>query len=202
MNEMQLLLKPALAAAAASSVAAAPPTGTGAAGWQRALQRAQAQLSGAPASSGPRPWAARGPMPQHEAGLEHCGVPMAAAGVPLPASPVSPPAADGVATWTPPGADPVPQPVPGERTPIRVHVDARGPQGLRVWLGIDGDPTLASQRATAAVTGLRLALHANRERLELLVCNGAVVHAAVPPSSARAPRVVPLSSLPFDKDAP
>lgn len=62
---------------------------------------------------------------------------------------------------------------------VRLHVET-GPEGLRVWAGIDGDPAVVAARAAVLLAELRRALPAASQRLAHFVCNGTPVHAAAP----------------------
>ena len=168
-----------------------PSHGAQVAGWTLHLHRAEASLVRLPASAG-----AGEPRDRQERQLESCGVP-ALAGEPPPRR------ADIVPARAPAAEEPVP-PHHGkerevERAPIRLHLQSLPAQGIRLWLGIDGDVALVAQRASAAVADLRRNLQPTAgERIASIVCNGVVVYPRAP-SSAAPPARTPTSFL---KDPP
>ena len=160
--------------------------------WSAQLQHAQARLALAqPARS--RPEVSAGEAP---AELESCGAPVAAAMAVLAAPPPAP---------TPPASDESPSPPrenerEAERVTLRIHVQAASGEGLKVWLGIDGDPTLVAQRASAAVADLRRNLQFPGGRIAAVVCNGVPVE-ALRSCAAESPQRIAQNPS-FAKDAP
>lgn len=67
-----------------------------------------------------------------------------------------------------------------EQPGLRVHVENTSENALRVWLGIDGDATTVAVRAATVLAELRRQLATAGQRLESVVCNGAVID--FPPS--------------------
>jgi hypothetical protein len=66
---------------------------------------------------------------------------------------------------------------------VRLHLQPLPAEGLKVWLGIDGDASLVAQRASAAITDLRRHMHAGGERIAAVVCNGVAVYPRAASSS-------------------
>lgn len=64
---------------------------------------------------------------------------------------------------------------------LRLHVEA-GAEGVRVWLGLDGDAALIAARAAALLPQLRRALEAEGHRLLAFTCNGRLLDEAAPSS--------------------
>jgi hypothetical protein len=158
---------PALRLAAPALPAPAPLPLADAGGWKLQLQRARMELSRVlPAPSGLAPQ----PQPQPERPeLESCGMPAAPG---HPAAVHTPPPAPTRPASEPPATAPRGSEREVERAPLRVHVQPEPAEGLKVWLGIDGDAVLVAQRATAAVAGLRRSLQSTGARIGSVVCNG------------------------------
>lgn len=79
------------------------------------------------------------------------------------------------------GAAPVPLPARPQRADpgpaIRIHLE-QGPQGLVVWLGMDGDAagrTAPAAAAAAVVAELRRTLAAAGQPLTAVICNGSTI---------------------------
>ncbi|GAB3771661.1 hypothetical protein GCM10028796_40880 [Ramlibacter monticola] len=133
-------------------------------GWIAQLQRAGSDNE-APERAAPE---------SAETQLESCGIPLApaeAAPVRVAAPPVSHVAAGE-------SAPPLPGPGPVEQRPsLRVHVQADAAEGLKVWLGIDGDAALVAQRAGVAVADLCRSLQQPAgARVVSVICNGVPVY--------------------------
>ena len=133
-------------------------------GWIAHLQRAGIEPEAPPGRAAPE---------SAETQLESCGIPLApaeAVSVRIPAPPVSQGAA---------GESAPPRPGPGpveERPSLRVHVQAEAAEGLKVWLGIDGDAALVAQRAGVAVADLCRSLQPAGARVVSVICNGVPVY--------------------------
>jgi hypothetical protein len=69
---------------------------------------------------------------------------------------------------------------------MRVHVE-NGPDGVSVWLGLDGDAAVVAARAAAILVELRR-LSGPAPRLANVVCNGATIY-----SDGAHPRPFPSS---------
>lgn len=76
------------------------------------------------------------------------------------------------------GPAPAPVRIPDAPGP-RVHVEI-GPEGLCVWLGLDGDEAAVAARSAALLAELRRA-QAPGHRLASVVCNGRTVYASTIP---------------------
>jgi hypothetical protein len=159
--------------------------------WKLHLHRAQCSLIGAEAPQ--RGGSARSQDEGKD--LESCGAPLVAGEPPAPRMQV-------VAAATASGEEPA-RPAEGkeresERAPVRLHVQAVPADGVRVWLGIDGDAALVAQRASVAVADLRRNLQSGGERIASIVCNGVALDPRAP--SSPPPRARTPSSFP--KDSP
>jgi hypothetical protein len=66
----------------------------------------------------------------------------------------------------------------------RMHVERDG-EGVRVWIGLDGDEAAVAARAATLVLHLRRALQAEGHRLLALTCNGRRVDEAPSPSTTQ-----------------
>lgn len=65
-------------------------------------------------------------------------------------------------------------PLTEESPSIRLHAEW-SPDGVTVWLGIDGDPTTIGARLAVVVSELQRALADQKQELRALVCNGKTV---------------------------
>lgn len=159
--------------------------------WQLQLQRAESASAAREAAQSPR----QAPREDEDKELETCGLPVVSGEAPMAG-------AQPVATRSAAAEEPLPPHVASERepehSPVRLHVQPVPAEGLKVWLGIDGDAALVAQRASAAVADLRRSLHSAGERIAAVVCNGVPVDPRAPSSAAPAARL-PSS---FFKDAP
>jgi hypothetical protein len=108
-----------------------------------------------------------------EAGLEACGVPQAA-GAPAPVRISTP--ADSQGTAEPQATSPPPQPMHTDPAPVRLHVSVAAADGLRIWLGIDGNADAITERAAAVIGELRRAFHGSGQRVSSVVCNGSALY--------------------------
>lgn len=64
---------------------------------------------------------------------------------------------------------------------LRLHVEDT-PQGVVVWLGMDGDAAGSAARAAPLVAELRRLLAASGQRLAGVICNGTPMQDAAPPA--------------------
>lgn len=109
----------------------------------------------------------------------------------VPAAAMSSDAVDAAPS---PRYEPASARIPALQSPgVRVHVEA-GPQGLHVWLGVDGDAAAVAARAQAVLAELRRGLGASAPRLALVVCNGETLFAS-PAAGTHVP-AAPVSFLP------
>jgi hypothetical protein len=131
-------------------------------GWLLQVQRASADLAA------PRPPLAG----SDRADLESCGFPLTEGApqlvraAPQPAAPAAP----GEALPPRAGGEEA-----AERAALRVHVQGEAADGLRIWLGIDGDAALVAQRAGPVLGALRRSQPAGA-RIVSVVCNGVPVY--------------------------
>ncbi|GAB3658513.1 hypothetical protein [Ramlibacter alkalitolerans] len=159
--------------------------------WQLHLQRAASSLEAAEPAQRPQD---RG-RDDEGRDLESCGGPV------VPGEPATP-RPHPVSSQT--ACEPEPLPPSGgreresERALVRLHVQVVPAQGVKVWLGIDGDATLVAQRAAVAVADLRRGLHSSGERISSLVCNGVPLDPQAPSSAAPLAR----TPSPFLKESP
>jgi hypothetical protein len=167
------------------------PHGGDPAGWKLHLQRAESTACTplTPASRSPA-------RPEGESlELESCGVP-AAPGAPLLLAP------DRVASPAASAEEPPPlrsgSQRDTERPALRLHVQHHAVDGLKVWLGIDGDAAVVAQRAAAAVAGLRRGLHGPGDRIAAVVCNGTTLYPRIGPAAPPAGSASVTSSLTKD----
>lgn len=82
------------------------------------------------------------------------------------------------------GTAPPPAPPEPARLPVRLHVEDT-PQGMVVWLGMDGDSNGPALRAPTLVAELRRLLAASGQRLAGVICNGTPLEGAAPQPSTR-----------------
>lgn len=173
---MNLLLQQALAAPGAPGSMAAPlHPSADAALWRREWTLAQCLACSTATPAEPS-------LPRHTAPerteLERCGMPAGAqpSGVAAPPVPAPSPSPEPQEAWLP--REPADAAAEPERAPVRVHVDPAAGDGLRIWLGIDGQPQHVSHLAEATLAGLREALQGHSQRIETLVCNGSLLFTA------------------------
>lgn len=63
-----------------------------------------------------------------------------------------------------------------EQAGLRVHVENTGQNAVGIWLGMDGDGATVSARAATVLAELRRQMATAGQRMDLVVCNGAVIH--------------------------